>query len=63
MIDYKTDYSPHYIETDHHLRHMHRAFLKGDLNETVAQAEKALVELRLALVAVKHLRDQKQLRE
>lgn len=63
MSTYQTDFAPHCIATNRLMREMHRAFLKGDYEDSVEKGTQALVELRLAVTAIKALTEAKALRE
>ena len=63
MINYKTDHAPHTIATTQRLKAMRNAFLKGDYDEAVTQGNTALVELRLAVVAIRDLAEKQKHRE
>lgn len=63
MSNYETDFSPHAITTEQLMRGMHDAFLKGDYEKAVEKGTKALVELRLAVTAIKALTAAKTQRE
>ena len=63
MTDYNTDYSPHAISVEQYMKRMHAAFLKGNYEEAVVNGNNALVELRLAVIAIKHFGEQRKQRE
>jgi hypothetical protein len=63
MSNYNTDYAPRAIDVKQRLKAMHDAFLKGNYEEAVVNGNAALVELRLAVVAIKSLCDNQKLRE
>lgn len=63
MIDYKTDHVPHTTEVQQRMKAMQNAFLKGNYDEAVTQGNTALVELRLAVVAIKDLVDRQKHRK
>jgi hypothetical protein len=49
------DYSPHVIKTHQQLKSMKLALLKNEFDEALEVGNKALVELRLALVAIQDM--------
>jgi hypothetical protein len=63
MNSYDTDHAPHAIAVRKYMKAMQGAFLKGNYEEAVTNGNAALVELRLAVILLKHLAEQRKLRE
>jgi len=63
MSDYKLDHAPHVIEAHQRLKAMRNAFLKGQYDDALTQCNTALVELRLASIAIKYLADKQHHKE
>ncbi len=57
MNSYDTDYALYLINTKQMIANMRNAFLTGDYDTAVALGTKAMVELRLTVLAMTHVRD------
>jgi len=51
------DYSAHKINAHKHLKEMHLLLLKNEFDEAMAQADEAIVELRMAKASITDLKE------
>lgn len=63
MSNYDTDFAPALIAANKLTKEAHSAFIKGKYDDAVAHGTKALVELRMAVIAMKSVADSKQPRD
>jgi len=63
MNTYDIDYARYMINTKQLMASMRKAFIKGEFDDAVALGDKAVVELRLTVLAMKHERDKQHIRE
>lgn len=56
------DYSPHVIATQHKLKSMHSKLVRHEYEKALEEGNEALVELRLALIAIHDIKEKSRLR-
>lgn len=63
MTNYNTDFSPSLIAATRLTKDAHSSFISGKYDEAVSKGMEALVELRLAVVAMKAVAEANNLKD